>query len=82
MKHEYEHKVTFRRKHAIKGDTIKVTHIPPIDLVEGERAAIEQAIKGEYDWDVYDGDVNGALIQLPDVHDLTWLPTSCFERTA
>ncbi|MNC13753.1 hypothetical protein D3C75_615070 [compost metagenome] len=76
--------VKFRRKHAIKGNSVMVVKIPSeLDIyMEHEYNAIQEAItQGDYFY-VQDGDETGVLIQLPEIHDYTWLPASCVERVS
>lgn len=75
--------VKFRRPYAIKGNHVKVVAVPTdLDIyMEHEYDAIQKAINESCFYYVVDGDSTGVLIQLPDIHDLTWLPASAVERT-
>lgn len=74
--------VKFRRKHAIRGNSIKITAVPTeVSFLDNELGDIHRAIASGEQFYVRDGDETGVLIQLPNVHDLSWLPASCVERT-
>lgn len=72
--------VKFRRKHAIKGNEVKLVRDPGTELTcQKEMDAITNGVG--YTYYVYDGDETGALIQLAGWHDLSWIPIDCLERT-
>lgn len=77
---ERQTEVKFRRKYAIKGNTVKVVAVPSdLDIyMEQEYPAMQKAL-GEEFW-VHAGDETGVLIQLPGIHDLSWLPVTAVER--
>lgn len=82
-KPERQATVKFRRKYAIKGNTIRVVKLPPAEsyvYAECEKALLIDAIAITEGFYVLDGSESGVLIQLQGVHDLTWLPTDCIER--
>lgn len=77
--------VKFRRKYAIKGNSIRVLKLPPVEsyvYAECEKAALIDAIATSEQFYVKDGGESGVLIQLQGVHDYTWLPADCVERTS
>lgn len=74
--------VKFRRKYAIKGNSVKIVAVPSeASFLDNELGDIHRAIASGEQFYVRDGDETGVLIQLPNVHDLSWLPASCVERT-
>ena len=82
-KPERQSVVKFRRKYAIKGNSIKIVKLPvaaSYHYASCETEAMSKAVTSEELYVVLDGSESGVLIQLADVHDLTWLPADCVER--
>lgn len=79
---ERQSTVNFRRKTLEQHDVIIIQNLPDdhVTYSSAELSQIKQAIDANSEFAVIEGDGEGAVIELPEIGDYTWLPIHCVVR--